>query len=103
MIDMYNVMTKFMSHWSTLQGSNNQIDKEALKKIFQSMDINNDGQITLEEYKQRMLSDPDTFSWFEILNNVSEKDSDSESKSQKSNRQDREAAEKLKELTQKQN
>ena len=35
------------------------------------MDINGDGQITLAEYKTKMLSDPDLFSWFEILNNVS--------------------------------
>lgn len=62
------------------------------------MDINNDGQITLQEYKMKMLSDPDTFSWFEILNNVSDKD-DTESKSYKSNKADKETAEKLKQLT----
>jgi hypothetical protein len=46
----------------------------------------------------KMLSDPDTFSWFEILNNVSDKD-DTESKSYKSNKADKETAEKLKQLT----
>ena len=64
-------MTKFMSHWSTLQGSNTEVDKEALKRIFDAMDINKDGEITLEEYKKVMLTDPELFSWFEILNNVS--------------------------------
>jgi len=92
MDDMHNVMTKFMSHWSTLQGSNTQVDKEALKKIFDAMDINNDGQITLDEYKTKMLSDPDLFSWFEILNNVST----DETEDQKSSKVD--VAEKLKEL-----
>ena len=70
MNDMHNVMSKFMSHWSTLQGSNTQVDKVALKKLFDAMDINGDGEITLEEYKAKMLSDPDLFHWFEILNNV---------------------------------
>jgi len=92
MDDMHNVMTKFMSHWSTLQGSNTQVDKEALKKIFDAMDINNDGQITLDEYKTKMLSDPDLFSLFEILNNVSTY----ETEDQKSSKVD--VAEKLKEL-----
>ena len=36
-------MTKFMSHWSTLNGANAEVDKEADKKIFDDMDINKDG------------------------------------------------------------
>jgi hypothetical protein len=71
MNDMHNVMSKFMSHWSTLQGSNTQVDKVALKKLFDAMDINNDGEITLQEYKTKMLKDPDLFQWFDILNNIS--------------------------------
>jgi hypothetical protein len=62
------------------------------------MDINNDGQITLVEYKTKMLSDPDLFSWFEILNNVSTKD-ESETEDQKSS--EVEVATKLRELEQK--
>lgn len=53
--DMYHVMTKFMSHWSTLQGTSTQVDKEALMDIFRAIDVDGDGEVTLEEYKKTML------------------------------------------------
>ena len=60
-----------MSHWSTLQGSNTEVDREALKKIFDKMDVDGDGEVTLKEYKKVMLEEPSLFEWFNILNNVS--------------------------------
>lgn len=45
--DMYVVMKKFMFHWSTLQGSATVVDKQALTKIFNTIDIDGDGAVTL--------------------------------------------------------
>jgi Ca2+-binding EF-hand superfamily protein len=68
MDDMYKVMKKFMSHWSSLQGSNNKVDKKALQEIFDTIDVDGDGEVTLLEYKRVMIEQPGIFSWFDILN-----------------------------------
>jgi Ca2+-binding EF-hand superfamily protein len=49
--DMYRVMKKFMSHWSTLQGLQTSVDKKELLEIFWKIDVDHDGTVTLEEYK----------------------------------------------------
>ena len=69
--DMYIIMKKIMSHWSTLQGSDSRVDKDALEKIFKSIDIDGDGHVTLEEYKEVLRQNPGLFRWFDILNNNS--------------------------------
>ena len=56
-----------MSHWSTLQGQTSVVDKNALKKIFDTMDVDKNGVISLDEYKQIMKEKPNLFSWFDIL------------------------------------
>ena len=65
---MYLVMKKFMGYWSTLQGSNKQIDKKALLEIFHQIDYDGDGEITLLEYKKVLREKPGLFSWSDILN-----------------------------------
>lgn len=85
--DMYVVMKKFMSHWSTLQGSATVVDKKALQRIFDQIDVNGDGDISLSEYKNVLRTNPGLFEWFNILNNISnieisqEMSKDEESKS----------------------
>lgn len=66
--DMYHVMKKFMSHWSALQGQATSVDKNGLKEIFNSMDKENNGFVTLEEYSKTLTQRPGTFSWFNLLN-----------------------------------
>ena len=65
---MYLVMKKFMGYWSTMQGTNKQIDKKALYEIFHQIDYDNDGEITLLEYKKVLREKPGLFSWSDILN-----------------------------------
>ena len=45
--DMYLVMKKFMGHWSSLQGQNTVVDRKALQEIFDEIDVDGDGEITL--------------------------------------------------------
>ena len=66
---MYHVMKKFMGHWSIISGTNTIVDKEHLKKIFDEIDIDGNGTITLQEYKETMEINPGLFQWFDILNN----------------------------------
>lgn len=61
-------MKKFMGYWSKMQGTNKQIDKKALLEIFQQIDYDGDGEITLYEYKKVLREKPGLFSWSDILN-----------------------------------
>lgn len=65
--DMYFVMKKFMSHFSTLLGNTTMVDKDALKQIFDTIDVDNNEIISLEEYKMVLRKKPGLFSWFDIL------------------------------------
>lgn len=64
---MYFVMKKFMSHFSALLGNNTMVDKEALKRIFDTIDVDKNEVISLEEYKLVLRNNPGLFSWFDIL------------------------------------
>ena len=61
-----------MSHWNTLQGGKNDIDRSELQKIFNKLDTDKDGSATLDEYKREMKADPNLFKWYEIFNNIHE-------------------------------
>ena len=65
--EMYFVMKKFMSHWNSLQGQTTHVDREALKRIFDTIDVDYNNSISLEEYKQVLRKMPNLFSWFDIL------------------------------------
>ena len=47
------------------------MDKKALQQIFETIDVDGDGEVTLIEYKKVMLEQPGLFSWFDILNSQS--------------------------------
>lgn len=64
-------MKKFVSNWSTLQGATASVDKPKLRNIFQVIDVDGDGHITLDEYKAVLRRNPGLFHWFNILNNNS--------------------------------
>jgi len=66
---MYTVMKKYMSSFSTLQGSQNEVDREALRRIFNEIDRDGDGEVTLPEYKETLESNPELFKWYSIFNN----------------------------------
>ena len=57
-----------MSHWSALQGQATNVDKNGLKEIFNSMDKDNNGFVTLEQYSKTLTHRPGTFSRFDLLN-----------------------------------
>ena len=50
-----------MGHWSIISGTNTIVDKEHLKKIFDEIDIDGNGTITLQEYKETMDRIPGLF------------------------------------------
>ena len=44
------------------------MDRDELKRIFESIDYDGDGEVTLDEYKRALDHQPNLFRWFEILN-----------------------------------
>ena len=45
------------------------MDPGALKDIFDSIDVDGDGEVTLVEYQKTLHEQPGLFKWFDILNN----------------------------------
>jgi len=62
------VITRIIAHWCMMTGSHQKIDRESLLEIFKKIDLNGDGFVDIQEYKQALKENPGLFEWVDLLN-----------------------------------
>ncbi len=67
--DFNNAVMSVLDMWYTMTGSQVRLSECTVRYLFNKIDENGDGQVSLAEYVHALEEKSDMFDWFDILNN----------------------------------
>eukprot|EP01022_Parablepharisma_sp_SALTPOND_P000972 TRINITY_DN105364_c0_g1_i1.p1 TRINITY_DN105364_c0_g1~~TRINITY_DN105364_c0_g1_i1.p1 ORF type:complete len:412 (+),score=50.36 TRINITY_DN105364_c0_g1_i1:1868-3103(+) len=67
--DFQTAVLSILEMWYTMTGSQVRLSERTLQYLFNKIDLNNDGEVSIDEYIHVLNQKSDMFNWFEILNN----------------------------------
>ena len=69
--EFHQYFTQMVMHCSYLINSHVHLEEDTFRKVFDQIDLDHNGQITIREYHKALKRNPDLLDWFAILNQSS--------------------------------
>ena len=67
--DFQTAVLSVLEMWYTMTGSQVRLSESTLRYLYNKLDLNNKGEVSIREYVHVLSQQSDMFNWFDILNN----------------------------------